>query len=310
MDVKYTMMPTNTVLGNDLTVIQACSEALTRAGYEKTRAHDVAAMLYDAVDHVLEQHALRTVLHRVGGPNPLFTMLAEMAKLDAQPKATQVVSIKALARQFAMAIPDQIGNHVIAGFSHRQLLRMKMNPKDPVELQRQMQDLYRINYCQPAEPYHVTNRVLEMEYGGCSVDEIYEAAKVFNKQVETAGSWPAFVAGLVKDAYDIKHIDHSVLEQEAKFPSVPPLVWSEPAKAVEGGSSYDHVIAQTPFGKIVIEWKSWKEYDTYSFSMPFDFNGEPAFHSGNTLEEAKEKAQMWYNYYIRKAFGYNVREPQ
>lgn len=310
MDVKYTMMPNNTVLGNGLTVVQACSEALTRAGYERNHAFDVAAMLYDSLDLVLEQHNLRTVLHRLGGPNPLFTMLAEMAKLDAEPKAAQVVSIKALARQFAMAIPDQIGNHLITGSGFRNKLRMKLNPKDPVELQRTMQDLYRINYWKPAEPHHVLGRTLEMEYAGCSIDEVYEAAKVFNKQVEDAGSWPAFVAGLVRDNYLVKHIDDGTLKMESKYPRVAELNWSEQRKPTEGKCGYDHVVAPTLFGEIRIEWKEWKEHDTYTVYMPFEVNGDLPVFNGYTLDEAKELAYRYYNYYLQKAFGYDVREPQ
>lgn len=310
MDVKYTMMPENTVFGSGLTVVQACSEALARAGYERNQASNVAAMLYDAVDGVLEQHGLRTVFHTLDGANPMFSMLAEMAKLDAEPKVTQVVSIKAMARQFAMAIPAQIGNHLITGSSFRNLLRMKLNPKDPVELQRVMQDLYRINYWDPAEPHHVVGRKLEMEYAGCSVDEVFEAAKVFNKQVEAAGSWPAFVSGLVKDAYYVHHITDGKLKMESKYPRVPVLIWSEERKPSEGTCGYDHVVATTLFGDIRIEWKSWKEYDSYTVYMPFEVDGASPVFNGNTLDEAKDLAYQYYNYYLQKAFGYDVREPQ
>lgn len=310
MDVKYTMMPENTILGNAQTVVQACSEALTRAGYESNRASDVAAMLYDAVDGVIEQHGLRTVFHTLGGANPMFSMLAEMAKLDAESKVTQVVSIKALARQFAMAIPAQVGNHLITGSSFRNHLRMKMNPKDPIGLQRTMQDLYRINAWSPAEPHHVLGRTLEMEYAGCSVDEVFEAAKVFNKQVEEAGSWPAFVSGLVKDTYRVHHILDDKLKMESKYPRVPSLIWSEERKPSEGVCGYDHVISTTLFGEIRIEWKSWKEYDSYTVYMPFEVNGEPPVLNGNTLGEAKELAYRYYNFYLQKAFGYDVRSPE
>lgn len=310
MDVKYTMMPENTSLGNGLTVVQACSEALTRAGYERNQAQNVSAMLYDAVDGVLEQHGLRTVFHALGGANPMFSMLAEMAKLDAESKTTQVVSIKALARQFAMFIPNQIGNHLITGSSFRTRLRMKLNPKDPVELQRVMQDLYRINYWNPVEPHQVQGRTLEMEYAGCSVDEVFEAAKVFNKQVEDAGSWPAFVTGLVKDTYHVHHILDDKLKMESKYPRVPALTWSEERKPSEGTCGYDHVISTTLFGDIRIEWKSWKEYDSYTVYMPFEVDGSSPVFNGYTLDEAKELAYRYYNFYLQKAFGYDVREPE
>lgn len=310
MEVKYTMMPENTSLGSNQTVIQACFEALGRAGYEEARANTLSSMLYDAVSDVLEQHGLRTVFSVVEGPYPLFSHLVEMAKLDSQPKASQVVSIKALAHQFALQIPNQVRNHLMQSFYHRDVIRIKLRPSEPIEILRTMQELYRINAAKTPEPSFITKRKLELEYHHCSVDEIYEVAKVYNKQVEDAGSWPAFVFGLVKDSYDIIHLDDSQLKQEAKYPRVPALVWTDPKKPVEGGCGYDHVEAETQFGIIRIEWKSWKEHDTFSFSMPFEIDGSPTHHYGSNLEEAKALAYSWYNHYMQKAFGYNVRTPE
>lgn len=64
-----------------------------------------------------------------------------------------------------------------------------------------------------------------------------------------------------------------------------PLTWSDPAKPNDD-SSYDHVIAETPLGRITLEWKSWKEYDSTCGHMPWgEFVCEP------TVEDAKQSAQ-------------------
>jgi hypothetical protein len=65
------------------------------------------------------------------------------------------------------------------------------------------------------------------------------------------------------------------------------LQWTEPAKPNEK-CSYDHCTAQTPFGRFLITWKSWKEFDDYTIDeTPWgDFFG-----SDSTLEEAKASCQ-------------------
>lgn len=38
------------------------------------------------------------------------------------------------------------------------------------------------------------------------------------------------------------------------------LVWTEPCGPTEGMCHYDHVVAQTPFGRFLITWKGWKTH--------------------------------------------------
>jgi hypothetical protein len=59
--------------------------------------------------------------------------------------------------------------------------------------------------------------------------------------------------------------------------------WTDPAPPANGDPSfYDHVIAETPLGEVVIEWKSWKDYPDYVCQTPWE-----TFVCGETLEEAK-----------------------
>jgi hypothetical protein len=64
-----------------------------------------------------------------------------------------------------------------------------------------------------------------------------------------------------------------------------PLHWSD-ASAPNDKSSYDHCVATTPLGDIVLEWKSWKDFDSPGGQMPW---GE--YVSGNSLDDAKNKVQ-------------------
>jgi hypothetical protein len=41
---------------------------------------------------------------------------------------------------------------------------------------------------------------------------------------------------------------------------VRPLVWTEPLGPMPG-CRYDHVAAQTPFGRFLVTWKGWKDHD-------------------------------------------------
>ena len=63
------------------------------------------------------------------------------------------------------------------------------------------------------------------------------------------------------------------------------LNWSEPAKATDGVSSYDHTILETPLGRAIIEWKSWKDDPDYGLMI-----GDAWICSGYDLDEVKQKA--------------------
>tara|TARA_R110000851_G_scaffold12862_2_gene44281 strand:- start:15349 stop:15603 length:255 start_codon:yes stop_codon:yes gene_type:complete len=77
-----------------------------------------------------------------------------------------------------------------------------------------------------------------------------------------------------------------------------PLVWTEPASGKESVSHYDHVIAETPLGPIMLEWKSWKEWDDPCGYMPWDeFIVEP------TLDKAKDAAQEAWDRMIPKIYA-------
>lgn len=70
------------------------------------------------------------------------------------------------------------------------------------------------------------------------------------------------------------------------------LTWSDPAPPDES-CRYDHVTAQTPFGQISIEWKSWKApYASYDVFYSFDHE---RVDNGYTLDEAKRKAEAEFS---------------
>lgn len=64
--------------------------------------------------------------------------------------------------------------------------------------------------------------------------------------------------------------------------------WTEPCKPKEGVSYYDHIIAETPLGICIIEWKGWKENDSYSIKLGIDYIGDEF-----TLEDAKERVNAF-----------------
>lgn len=64
--------------------------------------------------------------------------------------------------------------------------------------------------------------------------------------------------------------------------------WTEPQKAKEGISWYDHVILETPIGRAIIEWKSWKDSPSYDVQIGNDWVG-----CEYDLETAKELARVY-----------------
>lgn len=83
------------------------------------------------------------------------------------------------------------------------------------------------------------------------------------------------------------------------------LTWTEPAPPDEH-IRYDHVVAQTPLGRISIEWKSWKPFDS------FDIQGvtEGYWGYGNNLEDAKRIAQEKWNELILSCLSEQPDEGQ
>ena len=64
--------------------------------------------------------------------------------------------------------------------------------------------------------------------------------------------------------------------------------WTEPKPPTREVSFYDHTICETPLGKCLIEWKGWKESDSYSVNIGNEYIGE-----GYDLEDAKRLAKTW-----------------
>lgn len=58
---------------------------------------------------------------------------------------------------------------------------------------------------------------------------------------------------------------------------------------------YDHVVAETPFRKIFIEWKSWKEDTAYTTDLPW---GE--FICEDSLDEAKTAVSKSFIAMVKK----------
>jgi hypothetical protein len=49
------------------------------------------------------------------------------------------------------------------------------------------------------------------------------------------------------------------------MPTIKPLKWSAERPA-DHGVRYSHVIAETPFGRFLIDWKAWKSHPSYDVS--------------------------------------------
>jgi hypothetical protein len=64
--------------------------------------------------------------------------------------------------------------------------------------------------------------------------------------------------------------------------------WTEPKEPTKGISYYTHVTCDTPLGVCLIEWKGWKENDSYSVTIGNEYIGE-----GWSLEDAKRLAKNW-----------------
>ncbi len=75
------------------------------------------------------------------------------------------------------------------------------------------------------------------------------------------------------------------------------LSWSEERQPC-ADCRYTHVVSETPLGKIVIEWKGWKDYDSPMCNMPW---GE--FFIGNDLADTKRMVQEAWNRMARQVLA-------
>ena len=64
--------------------------------------------------------------------------------------------------------------------------------------------------------------------------------------------------------------------------------WTNPESPKEGISYYDHVIAETPIGSAIIEWKSWKDNPSFDLQVGNDWIG-----CEYSLDAAKELARIY-----------------
>jgi hypothetical protein len=51
------------------------------------------------------------------------------------------------------------------------------------------------------------------------------------------------------------------------------MKWTENKPPTKGISFYDHTISETPIGKIIIEWKSWKDRPSYDVMIDGEWIG-------------------------------------
>lgn len=65
-----------------------------------------------------------------------------------------------------------------------------------------------------------------------------------------------------------------------------------PESSPNENSNYDHIICETPLGRMIIEWKSWKVRPSYHIMLEGIWIG-----AEYSLDEAKQRAR---NYLIEK----------
>lgn len=131
------------------------------------------------------------------------------------------------------------------------------------------------------------------------------------------GREPAFVAGepsdeefrqLYCDIFDLRCDPASLGPVPVKFARAVLARWGhQPARPAEGDGPrlywtenmppsescrYDHCIAETPFGRFLITWKSWKEYDSPTVDETPWGDWYVAF---NSIDAAKAACQQEFN---------------
>jgi hypothetical protein len=84
------------------------------------------------------------------------------------------------------------------------------------------------------------------------------------------------------------------------------MMWSEISKPVEGVSFYDHTYLNTPLGKVIIEWKSWKESPDYGVALETE---DAYIGTAFDLESAKDMASKYILDKYSKFMASQKRKP-
>lgn len=77
------------------------------------------------------------------------------------------------------------------------------------------------------------------------------------------------------------------------------MKWTEPKKPTEGVSFYDHVTAETPIGRMIIEWKSWKDRPSYDVQLNNEWIGVEY-----SLDNAKKIGEDYLQGLLKKLTEY------
>lgn len=67
------------------------------------------------------------------------------------------------------------------------------------------------------------------------------------------------------------------------------MKWIEPKPPTNGVSYYEHTICETPLGQFRIDWKSWKENDSYDVTL----NSSNWIGAEYDLDSAKDLARKY-----------------
>jgi hypothetical protein len=85
------------------------------------------------------------------------------------------------------------------------------------------------------------------------------------------------------------------------------LQWTVPTEP-NPECSYNHTKAETPFGRFLLTWESWKDFPTFDFDeTPWSVWGDP--NGWGSMEEAQRWAAIEYSKRIAEAIKHGTELP-
>jgi hypothetical protein len=107
-----------------------------------------------------------------------------------------------------------------------------------------------------------------------------------------------------KDEDAIAYFHDLLSAQQAAQVDAKHLEWSDEMQSTKE-IPYNHVIAQTPFGRILITWKGWKEHDCPTVD---EHPVQGFFYAGMDLNDAKQISENAYFKAIDAAISMQKKE--
>lgn len=133
----------------------------------------------------------------------------------------------------------------------------------------------------------VSNPMNFPAHDGCLIPDGREISRLEYPELYTIIG-ETFGKGNGSTTFNLPTLEGHVIVAKQEQDNRQTMNWTEPKPPTKDESYYDHTICETPLGKFKIEWKGWKQHDSYNVMLDDKWVGNDF-----DLESAKKIAKEY-----------------